>query len=180
MLKVVCESASCLGPFARPPHCVNSDSAAGKTKQPTQHTTVEEPEAAATTTTTTAAAARTIERRASQPAASKAVPVVSWHRLLTKRRSDESDSDQNVRTPRALRRRLTDDHATTGRTTNDMTVDTMRAHRRAAYQNMHDTVVLAKKYSPKLVKGYSAGNISVVDKKSWLEVCDRKHRCVRQ
>jgi hypothetical protein len=45
------------------------------------------------------------------------------------------------------------------------------------YQNMHHEIVkLAKKYSPKLVKGYSAGNISVVDKKSWLEVCDRKHR----
>ncbi|TMW56561.1 hypothetical protein Poli38472_006571 [Pythium oligandrum] len=41
---------------------------------------------------------------------------------------------------------------------------------------MHEIVKLAKKYSPKLVKGYSAGNISVVDKKSWLEVCDRKHR----
>ncbi|KAJ0400677.1 hypothetical protein P43SY_005450 [Pythium insidiosum] len=41
---------------------------------------------------------------------------------------------------------------------------------------MQEIVKLAKKYSPKLVKGYSAGNISVVDKKSWLEVCDRKHR----
>ncbi|TYZ63876.1 hypothetical protein PybrP1_006239 [[Pythium] brassicae (nom. inval.)] len=59
-----------------------------------------------------------------------------------------------------------------------MTVDAMRAQRRATYQNMHDMVMLAKKFSPKLVKGYSAGNISVVDKKSWLEVCDRKHRCV--
>eukprot|EP00644_Phytophthora_capsici_P014936 jgi/Phyca11/11283/fgenesh1_pm.PHYCAscaffold_65_\ len=52
----------------------------------------------------------------------------------------------------------------------------MRAKRRTTYQNMHEIVKLAKKYSPKLVKGYSAGNISVVDKKSWLEVCDRKHR----
>jgi hypothetical protein len=58
-----------------------------------------------------------------------------------------------------------------------MTAETMRAKRRT-YQNMHEIVKLAKKYSPKLVKGYSAGNISVVDKKSWLEVCDRKHRCV--
>lgn len=41
---------------------------------------------------------------------------------------------------------------------------------------MHEIVKLAKKFSPKLVKGFSAGNISVVDKKSWLEVCDRKHR----
>lgn len=56
-----------------------------------------------------------------------------------------------------------------------MTAETMRAKRRT-YQNMHEIVKLAKKYSPKLVKGYSAGNISVVDKKSWLEVCDRKHR----
>lgn len=57
-----------------------------------------------------------------------------------------------------------------------MTVEGMRANRRTTYQNMHEIVKLAKKYSPKLVKGYSAGNISVVDKKSWLEVCDRKHR----
>ncbi|DBA04021.1 TPA: hypothetical protein N0F65_009368, partial [Lagenidium giganteum] len=57
-----------------------------------------------------------------------------------------------------------------------MTAETMRAKRRTTYQNMHEIVKLAKKYSPKLVKGYSAGNISVVDKKSWLEVCDRKHR----
>lgn len=56
----------------------------------------------------------------------------------------------------------------------------MRCKRRATYQNMHEIVKLAKKYSPKLVKGYSAGNISVVDKKSWLEVCDRKHRYVVQ
>ena len=41
---------------------------------------------------------------------------------------------------------------------------------------MREIVKLAKKYSPKLVRGYSAGNVSVVDKKSWLEVCDRKHR----
>lgn len=57
-----------------------------------------------------------------------------------------------------------------------MTAEGMRAKRRTTYQNMHEIVKLAKKYSPKLVKGYSAGNISVVDKKSWLEVCDRKHR----
>ncbi|GAB9464192.1 hypothetical protein Gpo141_00001632 [Globisporangium polare] len=57
-----------------------------------------------------------------------------------------------------------------------MTAETMRSQRRTTYQNMHEIVKLAKKYSPKLVKGYSAGNISVVDKKSWLEVCDRKHR----
>lgn len=58
----------------------------------------------------------------------------------------------------------------------EMTAETMRSQRRTTYQNMHEIVKLAKKYSPKLVKGYSAGNISVVDKKSWLEVCDRKHR----
>ncbi|KAL7693142.1 hypothetical protein Plhal304r1_c005g0022591 [Plasmopara halstedii] len=57
-----------------------------------------------------------------------------------------------------------------------MTAEGMRANRRTTYQNMQEIVMLAKKYSPKLVKGYSAGNISVVDKKSWLEVCDRKHR----
>ncbi|CAI5703275.1 hypothetical protein KXD40_003793 [Peronospora effusa] len=57
-----------------------------------------------------------------------------------------------------------------------MTAEGMRAKRRTTYQNMHEIVKLATKYSPKLVKGYSAGNISVVDKKSWLEVCDRKHR----
>uniref|UniRef100_A0AAV1T1W1 Uncharacterized protein n=1 Tax=Peronospora matthiolae TaxID=2874970 RepID=A0AAV1T1W1_9STRA len=57
-----------------------------------------------------------------------------------------------------------------------MTAEGMCAKRRTTYQNMHEIVKLAKKYSPKLVKGYSAGNISVVDKKSWLEVCDRKHR----
>ena len=39
-----------------------------------------------------------------------------------------------------------------------------------------DLVKLAQKYSPVLVKGFSSGNVSVVDKKSWLEVCDRKHR----
>lgn len=59
-----------------------------------------------------------------------------------------------------------------------MTADSMRTKRRSTYQNMHEIVKLAKKYSPKLVKGYSAGNISVVDKKSWLEVCDHKHRYV--
>jgi ribulose-5-phosphate 4-epimerase/fuculose-1-phosphate aldolase len=59
-----------------------------------------------------------------------------------------------------------------------MTAEGMRAKRRTTYQNMHEIVKLAKKYSPKLVKGYSAGNFSVVDKKSWLEVCDRKHRYV--
>lgn len=52
----------------------------------------------------------------------------------------------------------------------------MLTRRRQNYKNMHDIVNLAKKYSPKLVKGYSTGNISVVDKKSWLEVCDHKHR----
>ncbi|KAG9415174.1 hypothetical protein AC1031_008603 [Aphanomyces cochlioides] len=34
----------------------------------------------------------------------------------------------------------------------------------------------AKKYSSVLVRGFSAGNIAVVDKRSWLEVCDEKHR----
>jgi hypothetical protein len=65
-------------------------------------------------------------------------------------------------------------------------VETMRAKRKSPYHhhlhhhyhrhNMHDILNVAKKYSPTLVKGYTAGNISVVDKKSWLEVCDRKHR----
>lgn len=33
----------------------------------------------------------------------------------------------------------------------------------------------AAKISPVLVRAYH-GNYTVVDKKSWLEVCDRKHR----
>ncbi|CAK4086098.1 unnamed protein product [Aphanomyces euteiches] len=31
-------------------------------------------------------------------------------------------------------------------------------------------------YSSVLVRGFSTGNIAVVDKRSWLEVCDEKHR----
>ncbi|OQR81654.1 hypothetical protein THRCLA_23325 [Thraustotheca clavata] len=51
----------------------------------------------------------------------------------------------------------------------------MQARRRKRHCP-HDLVKLAKKYSPVLVKGFSSGNIAVVDKRSWLEVCDRKHR----
>ncbi|ETV71580.1 hypothetical protein H257_13049 [Aphanomyces astaci] len=40
----------------------------------------------------------------------------------------------------------------------------------------HEIAKQAKKYSSVLVRGFSAGNISVVDKRSWLEVCDQKHR----
>ena len=39
-----------------------------------------------------------------------------------------------------------------------------------------EIVQQAQKYSPVLVKGFQLGNRTVVDKKSWLEVCDRKHR----
>ncbi|KAG9415176.1 hypothetical protein AC1031_008605 [Aphanomyces cochlioides] len=39
-----------------------------------------------------------------------------------------------------------------------------------------DLLEKARKYSPTLVRGFSSGNISVVDKQSWLEVCDKKHR----
>ncbi|KAF0688939.1 Aste57867_19543 [Aphanomyces stellatus] len=34
----------------------------------------------------------------------------------------------------------------------------------------------ASRLSPTLVRGFSNGNISVVDRHSWLEVCDKKHR----
>lgn len=54
--------------------------------------------------------------------------------------------------------------------------DCIAQKRRNTFQNMQEIVKLAKKFSPKLVRGYSTGNVSVVDKKSWLEVCDRKHR----
>ncbi|RHY23400.1 hypothetical protein DYB32_009901, partial [Aphanomyces invadans] len=40
----------------------------------------------------------------------------------------------------------------------------------------YDLFEEARKYSPVLVRGFSSGNISVVDKQSWLEVCDTKHR----
>ncbi|EQC39552.1 hypothetical protein SDRG_02988 [Saprolegnia diclina VS20] len=54
-------------------------------------------------------------------------------------------------------------------------ISPMQARRRGR-NCPHDLVKLAKKYSPVLVKGFSTGNIAVVDKRSWLEVCDRKHR----
>ncbi|OQR86022.1 hypothetical protein ACHHYP_11075 [Achlya hypogyna] len=46
-------------------------------------------------------------------------------------------------------------------------------------RDRHSTTELikqAQKYSPVLARGYSSGNIAIVDKRSWLEVCDRKHR----
>ncbi|RQM30025.1 hypothetical protein B5M09_001975 [Aphanomyces astaci] len=43
-------------------------------------------------------------------------------------------------------------------------------------RNGSDLYEEANKCSPILVRGFSSGNVSVVDKQSWLEVCDTKHR----
>ncbi|OQS04221.1 hypothetical protein THRCLA_03531 [Thraustotheca clavata] len=39
-----------------------------------------------------------------------------------------------------------------------------------------ELVKKAERYSPVLARGYSSGNEAIVDKRSWLEVCDQKHR----
>ncbi|KDO31977.1 hypothetical protein SPRG_03193 [Saprolegnia parasitica CBS 223.65] len=46
-------------------------------------------------------------------------------------------------------------------------------------RDRHSTTELVKKaqqFSPVLARGFSTGNVAIVDKRSWLEVCDRKHR----
>ncbi len=52
----------------------------------------------------------------------------------------------------------------------------LSSYERDRHSTVKDVMLLAQKYSPVLFRGYSVVNRSVVHKRSWLEVCDHKHR----